>query len=123
MATNPSQSIQITPAGGLSEEEVQRLVAEASEQSKTDLQKREVQQLKNRLEGLIYSNERVFEQFRDMLQEADAKKIHETLLKARVALNEDKRADLEAAIFDLNGISRTLSDVMLSKTSGSDRKG
>ena len=34
-----------------------------------------------------------------------------------------KRADLEASIYDLNGISRTLSDVMLSKTSGSDRKG
>ena len=47
----------------------------------------------------------------------DAKKIHETLLKARVALNEDKKPDLEAAIFDLNNVSRTLSDVMLSKAS------
>ena len=43
MATNQSQSIQITPAGGLSEEEVQRLVEEATAQSKADLQKREVQ--------------------------------------------------------------------------------
>ncbi len=117
MATNLSQSIQITPAGGLSEDEVQRLVDEASKQSQSDLQKRDVQQLKNRLEGLIYSNERVFEQFRDMLQEADSKKIHEALLKARVSLNENKRADLEAAIFDLNEVSRTLSDVMLTKTS------
>ena len=30
-------------------------------------ERREMRQLKNRLEGLIYSNERVFEQFRDML--------------------------------------------------------
>jgi molecular chaperone DnaK len=118
MTTGLTQSIQITPAGGLSEEEVQQLVAEASQQSQSDLQKREVQQLKNRLEGLIYSNERVFEQFRDMLQEADSKKIHETLLKARVALGEDKKPDLEAAIFDLNNVSRTLSDVMLSKATG-----
>jgi molecular chaperone DnaK len=118
MATSLTQSIQITPAGGLSEDEVQQLVSEASQQSQSDLQKREVLQLKNRLEGLIYSNERVFEQFRDMLQEADAKKIHETLLKARVALNEDKKPDLEGAIFDLNNISRTLSDVMLSKATG-----
>ena len=113
-----SQSIQVIPAGGLCEEEVQQLVTEASQQSQSDLQKREVLQLKNRLEGLIYSNERVFEQFRDMLQEADAKKIHETLLKARVSLNEERKPDLEAAIFDLNNISRTLSDVMLSKTTG-----
>jgi molecular chaperone DnaK len=115
MSTNQMQSIQITPAGGLSEDEISRLVEEATQQSQSDLVKREVQQLKNRLEGMIYSNERVFEQFRDMLQEADAKKIHETLLKARVALNEEKKADLEGSIFDLNSISRTLSDVMLSK--------
>jgi molecular chaperone DnaK len=117
MATSMTQSIQITPAGGLSEDEISRLVDEASQQSQSDLVKRDVQQLKNRLEGMIYSNERVFEQFRDMLQESDSKKIHETLLKARVALNEEKKADLEAAIFDLNTISRTLSDVMLSKAS------
>jgi molecular chaperone DnaK len=115
MSTNQSQSIQITPAGGLSEDEISRLVEEATQQSHSDLVKRDVLQLKNRLEGMIYSNERVFEQFRDMLQEADSKKIHETLLKARVALHEEKKADLEGAIFDLNGISRMLSDVMLSK--------
>ena len=96
---------------------------EASAQSQADLQKRELLTLKNRLEGLIYSNERVYEQFRDMINETESKKIHETLLKARVALNEDKRADLEAAIYDLNGISRTLSDVMLSKAGGPEQKG
>jgi molecular chaperone DnaK len=115
MSTNLTQSIQITPAGGLSEDEISRLVNEATQQSQSDLQKREVLQLKNRLEGLIYSSERVFEQFRDMIQESDAKKIHETLLKARVSLNDEKKADLEGAIFDLNNVSRTLSDVMLSK--------
>jgi molecular chaperone DnaK len=119
LATGLSQSIQITPAGGLSEEEVSRLVEEAHQQSQVDLQKREVQQFKNRLEGLIYSNERVFEQFRDMLQEADAKKIHEALLQARMALTNEKRAELEAAIYDLNNVSRTLSDIMLSRTGGS----
>ncbi|MFL6203440.1 MAG: molecular chaperone DnaK [Thermoanaerobaculia bacterium] len=123
MTTNQSQSIQITPAGGLSEDEVKQLVDEASAQSQADLQKRELLTLKNRLEGLIYSNERVFEQFRDMINEGESKKIHEMLLKARVALNEDKRADLEAAIYDLNGISRTLSDVMLSKAGGPEQKG
>jgi molecular chaperone DnaK len=123
MATNQTQSIQISPAGGLSEDEVKKLVDEASSQSQSDLTKREVLTLKNRLEGLIYSNERVYDQFKDMIAEAESKKIHETLLKARVAISEEKRADLEAAIYDLNGISRTLSDVMLSKAGGDQKKG
>jgi molecular chaperone DnaK len=118
MATNLSQSIQINPAGGLSEAEVQRLVAEADRNSQTDLERREARQLKNRLEGLIYTIERVFGQFRDMLQDTDAKRIHEALLHARMALNNDKRAELEAAIYDLNSVSRTLSDVMLTRAGG-----
>jgi molecular chaperone DnaK len=118
MATNLSQSVQINPAGGLSEDEVQRLVTEADTNSQADVERREIRQLKNRLEGLVYSNDRVFEQFRDMLQESDAKKIHEALLQARMAMNNEKKAELEAAIFDLNAVSRTLSDVMLTRTGG-----
>ncbi len=123
MATNLSQSIQINPAGGLSEAEVQRLVAEADRNSQADVERREIRQLKNRLEGLIYSNDRVYGQFRDMLQESDAKRIHEALLQARMALNNEQRAELEAAIYDLNAASRTLSDVMLTRASGSGSKG
>jgi molecular chaperone DnaK len=119
MATNLSQSIQINPAGGLSESEVQRLVAEADRNSQADVQRRDIRQLKNRLEGLIYSNERVFGQFRDMLQESDSKRIHEALLQSRMALNDEQRAELEAAIYDLNAVSRTLSEVMLTRAGGS----
>jgi molecular chaperone DnaK len=118
IATGQQQSVQINPAGGLSKDEVERLVVEAGQHSRDDLQRREVRQLKNRLEGLIYTNERVFEQFRDLLPEADSKRIHEQLLQARVALAGDQRAPLEASLFDLNSISRTLSDVMLNSPSG-----
>jgi molecular chaperone DnaK len=123
MATNQSQSIQINPAGGLSKDEIDRLVAEADQHNKADFEKREIRQLKNRLEGLIYSNERVFEQFRDMLPEDDAKRIHENLLQARLAKTNEQRAELEAAIYDLSAVSRTLSDVMLSRAGGDAAKG
>jgi molecular chaperone DnaK len=123
MATNLSQSIQINPAGGLSEEEVERLVAEAEKSSQADHQRRELRQLKNRLEGLIYSNDRVFGQFRDVLSESDASRIQDTLHQARTALGGEKRAELEAAIYDLNSVSRTLSDVMLTRTGGFGAKG
>ena len=116
MATNQSQSIQINPAGGLSKDEIERLVVEADEHSKTDLQRREIRRIKNRLEGLIYTNERVFEQFREALRPDDSKRIHETLLRARMALMNEVRADIEAALFDLNSISRVLSDAMLNRS-------
>ncbi|MDH3255872.1 MAG: Hsp70 family protein, partial [Acidobacteriota bacterium] len=113
VATNKSQGIQISPAGGLTKDEIERLVQEAEEHSKEDGQRREVRRLKNRLEGLIYTNERVFEQFQEMLGDADRKRVRETIIQSRMALANDDRADLEAATFDLNSISRQLSELML----------
>jgi len=62
---------------------------------------------------LIYTNERVFEQFQEMLSEADRKRVRDTLIQSRMALANNDRADLEAATFDLNSISRQLSELML----------
>jgi molecular chaperone DnaK len=113
MATNQSQTIQINPAGGLSKEEIDRLVKEADLYAQADAQRRELRRIKNRIEGLVYSNEKVFAQFRDTLPEKEGRKLSETLLRARMALSSDSRADLEAALFDLNSISRSLSERML----------
>ncbi len=118
VATNLSQSMQLNPAGGLSESEVRRLVEEANEFADADAKRREVRQLKNRVEGLIYSNERVFNQFRSILPEASARRIHETLTHARSALGNDAQAEIEAAIYDLNSVAQTLSEVMLSNARG-----
>jgi molecular chaperone DnaK len=113
MATNLSQSIQINPAGGLTEAEVKRLVEEASVNAQNDITRREVRLLRNRLEGLIYSTERVFEQFRAMLPSATLRKIQDIITQARNALGTDRTAELEASIYDLNSVARTLSEVML----------
>ena len=116
LATNQSQSIQINPAGGLSKEEIERLVQEADQFAQQDAQKRDIRRLRNRIEGLIYTNEKVYQQFRDALGEKDRKKVSDTLLRSRVALGSDSRADLETALFDLNSISRQLSEMLLAST-------
>jgi molecular chaperone DnaK len=116
MATNRSQSIQINPAGGLSKDEIDTLVLEAEQQSLGDREKRELAEIRNRVEGLIYNNERVYEEFRTTLGEDDRKTIHEALLKARTVLASEDRAELEAVIYDLHGVSQRLSDVMLRRS-------
>jgi molecular chaperone DnaK len=105
--------MQINPAGGLTPEEVERLLEEADQHAQADRQRREVRQLKNRLEGLIYNNQRVFDQFRDMLKDNERNRINEVLLGARAALMRGERGELEVAMYDLNAISRKLSELML----------
>jgi molecular chaperone DnaK len=119
LATHLSQSIEINPAGGLSQDEIARLVQEAEEHRQADLARRETRRLKNRLEGLIYNNERVFGQFQDVLMEDDRKRVSEVILRSRLALAEDSRAELEAAMYDLNAVSKLLSEAMLRQAGGS----
>jgi len=113
LATNQQQSIEVNPSSGLSTDEIDKLVREAQTFAQDDAKKREIRRIKNRLEGLIYSNERVFEQFEHVVDEREKKKIHQSFLRARMALNEDERSDLEAAVFDLNAISQKLSQIMI----------
>jgi molecular chaperone DnaK len=115
VATNQSQSVQINPAGGLSRDEIDRLVHEADEYAKADAEKRDLRRLKNRIEGLLYTNDRVFTEFRETLPEKERRKASEALLKARTALSSDSRVDLEAALYDLNALSRQLSKRMMAK--------
>jgi molecular chaperone DnaK len=117
LATNQTQTLQINPASGLSSEEVERLVHEAEENAELDKSRREVRRVKNRLEGLIYTNERVLEQFAGALKEEDRKRVREAMSLARTALTSEDRAEMEAAMFDLNGVSKMLSDIMLNTTS------
>jgi molecular chaperone DnaK len=117
-ATGKGQSIQINPASGLSKDEVDRLVLEADRYAQEDEQRLELRRLKNRLEGMIYNSERVFEQFRGSMSDEDRKRVNEVLLKGRMALSSDDEADLEASIYDLTSISGLLSDIMLSKSGG-----
>ncbi|MGZ4779047.1 MAG: molecular chaperone DnaK, partial [Thermoanaerobaculia bacterium] len=74
-ATGQSQGVQINPAGGLSKDEIERLVGEASEHSRADAQRREVRVLQNKLEGMIYTNEKVFREFGKLLPENDRKNV------------------------------------------------
>ncbi|MDX1632524.1 MAG: Hsp70 family protein, partial [Thermoanaerobaculia bacterium] len=123
MATDQSQSIQINPAGGLSEEEVERLVEEAQDLAAEDAKRKEVRRMKNRLEGLIYTTDRVFDQLRETMDPGEQKKISQILLNARMALSQDERADVEAAIFDINALSHKLSEMMLEHSEGEEEAG
>jgi molecular chaperone DnaK len=113
MTTNKSQGVQISPVGGLTKDEIERLVEDADKHSQADVERREIRRLKNRLEGVIYTNDRVLEQFQDMLDPEERKKIRNRILQARMALAAEDRADLETAMFDLNAIARQLSELML----------
>ncbi|MBL8111782.1 MAG: Hsp70 family protein, partial [Acidobacteria bacterium] len=122
MATGKNQSIQINPAGGLSQEEIDRIVTEAAENKAQDLKRKEIRQLKNKLEGLIGGNERVFREFGNLLQEDERDRIGRTLEHAKEVMTEDSRGEIDNALLDMQGVSRILTQAMLYKPEAKKEK-
>jgi len=112
-ATGQSQGVQINPAGGLSKDEIERIINEATEHSRADAQRREVKMIQNKLEGMIYTNEKVFREFGKLLKEDERESVTKILARAKEVASSDEKARLNEAIFELQSASRILTSVML----------
>ena len=83
-ATGQSQGVQINPAGGLSKDEIERIIRGRGEQARPT-PSAELRMLQNKLEGMIYTNEKVFREFGKLLQD-EGDRVQKMLSKAREVL-------------------------------------
>ena len=113
LATGKEQSIEVNPAGGLSKAEVDNLIAEADKYRQEDQQRRETRHLQNRLEGLLYTNERVVREFGGSLEPGDRDEVRTTLHRARKAITSEERSVLEEAIGAVQDAARILTEVIM----------
>jgi len=115
LATGKAQGMQINPAGGLSQVEIDKIIKEASAFAEADHERREIAAIKNRLEGMIASNERVLGEFGGALGDDERQRIEETLKRSREIAGGDSREAFNEAIFDMQGVSKVLTRVMLAR--------
>jgi molecular chaperone DnaK len=113
LATGKEQSIEVNPAGGLSKAEIDALIAEADKFRKDDQEHREIRELQNRLEGLLYTNERVVKEFGAGLSGDDREQVRSTLNRARKALTSEERSVLEEAIYAVQDAAQVLTQVIM----------
>ncbi len=123
LATGKEQSIEVSPAGGLSKAEIDALIVEADRFRKTDQEHREIRELQNRIEGLLYTNERVVREFGAGLSTEKREEVRSTLNRARQALASEERSVLEEAIQAVQEAAQILTNViMLDPVAAFDRE-
>jgi molecular chaperone DnaK len=102
-ATGKEQSIRIEATSGLTDAEIERMVKDADEHSKEDQTQRDIIELRNTLDTLIYRVEKDSAEWVDKLDEATKKRLDEALEGARKALKEGQEGpDLNRAHDELN---------------------
>eukprot|EP00949_MAST-11_sp_MAST-11-sp1_P003221 g3221.t1 len=94
-ATGKEQNIVIQSSGGLSEDEIEQMVRDAEANVEADKQRKEVIEVKNEADGLVYSTEKSFNENEDKLSDEVKQSIQQALSDVREELAKDE-PDLEA---------------------------
>ena len=87
--TNKEQKITIQASGGLSDEDIEKMVQEAEENSEKDKERRELVEARNQAESLIHSTEKSMEEHSDKVDPSTI----EAIELALSALKEDLEKD------------------------------
>ncbi|HUP60200.1 MAG TPA: molecular chaperone DnaK [Thermoanaerobaculia bacterium] len=112
-ATGQSQGVQINPAGGLSKDEIDRILEEATQHQRVDAARRELRMAQNKLEGMIYTNDKVFKEFGKLLNEEDRERVNRIITRAKEAVSSEQKQQINDAVFELQSAARILTSVML----------
>jgi chaperone protein DnaK len=107
-ATGQEQKIQITSSSGLSDEEIEKMVKEAQIHESEDSAKRAEIEARNKLDALVYSTEKLINDNKDKLPEAELGTINEVLAESKKALEEGGKERLESAYERLTQASHQL---------------
>ena len=92
-ATGKEQQIRIQASGGLSDEDIERMVKEAEENAESDKLKRELVDARNQADSLINETEKNIKEHGDKVDQADKVKIEEDIEKLKKVKDSD---DVEA---------------------------
>ncbi|WP_419811856.1 molecular chaperone DnaK [Bacterioplanoides sp.] len=111
-ATGKEQSIVIKASSGLSDDEIEKMVADAEANAEADKQFEELIQVRNTADGLIHATKKTLEEAGDKATEEEKTAIEKAVADLEEAVKGDDKADIEAKTNALTEASSSLAQKM-----------
>lgn len=115
MATNKEHHITITSSGGLSPDEVERMLKDAEKHAAEDAKFKELAELRNSADQLAYSTEKMLSDLGDKVPADKEKPIREAIEKVRTAMKSDDVDSIKKANEELTKYVNELSTMLYSQ--------
>ena len=119
-ATGKEQSIQITASSGLSKEEIERFVKDADAHSAEDKRKRELAEVRNEADSLIYSVEKSMTDLGEKVPASEQGAIRDKIAATKKSLEGEDVAAVRAAVEDLTKVSHKLAEEVYKRTTAGE---
>ncbi len=101
LGTNKSQSITITSSSNLKEDEIDKAVKEAEAHAEEDKKRKELVDLHNQADNLVYSLEKMLKDAGDNISAEDKEKLEKSIEKAKEQFKSDDADTIRKAMEDL----------------------
>ncbi|CAM3496237.1 molecular chaperone DnaK [Zobellia roscoffensis] len=111
-ATNKTQDIRIEASSGLTEEEIQKMKAEAEANAESDKKAKETADKLNEADGMIFQTEKQLKEFGDKLSEDKKKPVEEALTELKAAYESKDLAVISPALDKINEAWKVASEEM-----------
>lgn len=112
LATGKEQSIKITASSGLSEADIKKMVHEAETNAEEDKKKRERITLKNNLDNLVYSTEKLLKDNGDKVPQATRTEIEGVVKEAKEVVEKENFDAMKGLQDKLTALSHKLAEEM-----------
>ena len=108
--TGKEQTIRIESSGGLTKEEIERMKRDAESHAAEDKERRELAEARNTAEQRVYQLEKLLNENKDRLSEADTAAVRGAIARVNQAKAGDDPAAIQRAIEDLQRASQAMSE-------------
>lgn len=119
LGTGRETAVQVNAASGLSEADILRIVEDADARRLEDESQRELAELRNKAEGLMYTSERSLQEYASMLPLADQEAVLSALAYCRQVLDQHMGVEeVRGALSALEDAAYRLADAMYANLGG-----
>jgi molecular chaperone DnaK len=115
LGTGKEQKIEIRAGGGLSDDEIKRMVSDAESHADEDRRLRELAEARNAGENAAYQAERQLADLGDQVDDASKEQIQAAIKDVRESLTSEDAADIQAKTAALQSAFHRVSEAMYEK--------
>jgi len=122
LGTGKQQSIRIVASSGLTEQEIQKMIVDAEQHKSSDKKKKELADVKNSADGLIYTTEKALEEYSTLLPAKDMAEIRADLEALKAVVGSEALPRIKAAVQRLEGSAYRIADALYSSADAGEKK-
>ncbi|MCB9944738.1 MAG: molecular chaperone DnaK [Geminicoccaceae bacterium] len=111
-ATGKEQQIRIQASGGLSEDEVEKMVREAAEHAEEDKKRRSLIEARNQADGLVYSTEKSLREHGDKVDQQTRSSIEAAVASLKEAVEGEDADAINTRVQELAQVAMKLGEAM-----------